>query len=129
MDVRSGKDPSARKKNDSRPLEDPSRTLSHLTLLVLVDALRPDYVKRAPYLKHLAASGATGVLRECFGFVPRAAYFGGLNAEQYGFTNMYCFDPAGSPFGLARALPASPAGAMVEAQAGVRQFLDQSARE
>src|SRR6185369_1740114 len=129
MDVHSGKRDSAKKKLCSRPLDDQSRTSSRLTLLLLVDALRPDYVARAPYLKHLAASGATGVLRECFGFVPRAAYFGGLNAEQYGFTNMYCFDPVGSPFGLARTLPASPAGAMVEAQAGVRQFLEQSARE
>ena len=88
--------------------------LTHLTLLLLVDALRQDYVKRAPYLKHLASLSATGVLQECFGFVPRAAYFGGLDAEQYGFTNMYCFDPVESPFTMAKALPRSPAGALSE---------------
>src|SRR5213080_4652630 len=100
-----------------------------LTLLVLVDALRPDYVTRAPYLKQLAASSATGVFRECFGFVPRAAYFGGLNAEEYGFTNMYCFDPTESPFTMARALPSSRSGSRMEAAAGVRQVLEASARE
>ena len=102
---------------------------THLTLLVLVDALRPDYVSRTRFLKRLAASSATGVLRECFGFVPRAAYFGGLSAGRFGFTNMFCFDPAESPFTMARALPACPAGAAIEAQAGIRQVLEQSARE
>lgn len=102
---------------------------THLTLLLLVDALRPDYVARTQFLKQFAATSSTGVLRECFGFVPRAAYFGGLSAEQYGFTNMFCFDPAHSPFTMASALPASPAGATIEAQAGVRQLLERSARE
>ena len=104
-------------------------TTSKLTLLLLVDALRPDYVERAPFLKKLAASSATGALRECFGFVPRAAYFGGLNAAQYGFTNMYCFDPAHSPFTMARALPSCQGGAAVEAQLGIRQVLEESARD
>ena len=54
-----------------------------MTLLLLVDALRPDYVGRAPWLRSLAGRSATGALRECFGFVPRAAYFGGLDAAQY----------------------------------------------
>ena len=78
--------------------------------------MRPDYIERAPWLRQFAARSATGALRECFGFVPRAAYFGGLNAAAYGFTNMYCFDPERSPFGMAAALPASPAGAVVEAR-------------
>src|SRR5438477_7586327 len=99
---------------------------TRLTLLLLVDALRPDYVTWAPYLKHLAGLSATGVLRECFGFVPRAAYFGGLNAEQYGFTNMYCCNPAESPFTMARTLPSSQVGAMVEARAGIRQVVEES---
>ena len=102
---------------------------THLTVLLLVDALRPDYVARAPGLQRLAGSSATGALREGFGFVPRAAYFGGLDAGQFGFTNMYCFDPAHSPFGLARALPASRAGAVRERQIGLRQLVEASARE
>jgi len=98
-------------------------------LLLLVDALRPDYVARTQFLKQLAATSSTGVLRECFGFVPRAAYFGGLSAQQLGFTNMFCFDPAQSPFTMAGALPASPIGATFEAQAGIRQLVEQSARD
>src|SRR5262245_28223102 len=59
----------------ARRVTDMSSPSTHLTLLLLVDALRPDYVARAPALKGLAAASATGRLRECFGFVPRAAYF------------------------------------------------------
>ena len=77
---------------------------SSLTLLLLLDAFRPDYLRHTPYIRSLAHSGATGALRECFGFLPRAAYFGGLNAEQFGFTNMYCFDPENSIFSSARAV-------------------------
>src|SRR5437667_10008811 len=102
---------------------------TRLTLLLLVDALRADYVTRAPYLKHLAGISATGVLRECFGFVPRAAYFGGLGAEQYGFTNMYCFDPVESPFSMARALPSSRAARLAGAPVEVRQAVEIAARQ
>lgn len=102
---------------------------STLTLMVLVDALRCDYVARTRYLRHLASRSATGALREAFGFVPRAAYFGGLNAAQFGFTNMYCFDPERSPFQVARALPSHRAGASVERALGLRPFIEQVARE
>jgi hypothetical protein len=102
---------------------------SRLTLLFLIDALRPDYVTRAPFLSRLAASSATGVLREGFGFVPRAAYFGGLTAEQYGFTNMYCYDPARSPFTMARAVPVARGGAAIERHFGLRQLVEAAARE
>ena len=85
-----------------------------LTLLLLVDALRHDYVERTQFLRALAGAGATARLREDFGFVPRAAYFGGLSPEQYGFTNMYCCDPVASPFGIARGPPASRLGRTVE---------------
>src|SRR5262245_26196882 len=101
---------------------------TRITLMILVDALRPDYVDRMPYLNSLAAEGATGGLRECFGFVPRAAYFGGLSASQYGFTNMFCFDPKRSPFSMARAMPSSPAGAEAERRLGIRQRVEAAAR-
>lgn len=99
-----------------------------LTLMVLVDALRPDYVARMPFLKSLASRSAVGRLRECFGFVPRAAYFGGLNAAQFGFTNMFCFDPAASPFSVSRWLPSSSEGAAVERAMGLRQLVEERAR-
>ena len=99
-----------------------------LTLMILVDALRPDYVARMPYLRTLARTSCTGRLRECFGFVPRAAYFGGLNAEQFGFTNMFCFDPSASPFTASRWMPHIPQGAMAERAAGIRGVVEKQAR-
>jgi hypothetical protein len=91
--------------------------MSDLTLMVLLDAFRPDYFARTRFLRTLAAGSATGQLRECFGFVPRAAYFAGLNAEQFGFTNMFCYDPQRSPFRAAKSLPrgADPRAALNEA--------------
>jgi predicted AlkP superfamily pyrophosphatase or phosphodiesterase len=80
--------------------------MSALTLLLMVDAFRPDYLRDAPFLRSLAATGATGRLREPFGFLPHAAYFAGLSPEQYGYTNLWCYDPRRSPFSLARRLPA-----------------------
>ena len=76
--------------------------MSDFTLMLLLDAFRPDYFVRTRFLRGLAGRSATGQLRECFGFVPRAAYFGGLSAEQFGFTNMFCYDPAHSPFRAAK---------------------------
>jgi hypothetical protein len=98
------------------------------TLLLLLDAFRPDYLRHTPFIRNLANHSATGFLRECFGFLPRAAYFGGLNAEQFGFTNMYCFDPENSVFSSARtvagAIPQPPS----EIQAFLRRFVENKAR-
>jgi hypothetical protein len=102
---------------------------ARLTLMVLVDALRPDYLTQAPYLRALATAGATGTLRECFGFVPRQAYFGGLTAEQYGFTNMYCWDPESSPFSVARGLPVAALERIPDEAAACRRWVEQTARE
>ncbi len=102
--------------------------MRRLTLALLVDALRADYPRRAPFIRGLAEHGVSGRLREDFGFVPRAAYFGGLTAEAYGYTNMFSFDPAASPFGIARALPAAAGGRAIEEQLGIRQRIEQEAR-
>lgn len=99
-------------------------TPSQLTLFLLVDALRPDYLEHAPFLRALASSSATGALRECFGFVPRQAYFGGLDAGTYGFTNMYCYDPEQSPFSVARGLPRYR-----REPSGLRSMVETAARE
>ncbi len=102
---------------------------SAITLLVLLDAFRPDYVRHTPYLRQLSRHSATGFVRECFGFLPRAAYFGGLDAARFGFTNMYCFDPENSVFSAARALAGHHPGTSPEFQAELRQFADQKAKE
>lgn len=73
-----------------------------LTVFLLIDALRGDYLATAPFLTSLSRRSARGAMRECFGFVPRHGYFGGLDASAYGFTNMYAYDPPQSPFGAAR---------------------------
>ena len=99
--------------------------MQRLTLCLLLDAFRPDYLQHAPFLRDLAA-GAPARLREPFGFLPRAAYFGGLTPEQYGFANMYVRDPARSPFGTARGIDAA-LGAYDRAL-GIRAFIDEAAR-
>jgi hypothetical protein len=102
--------------------------MTHLTLLVLVDACRRDYAERAAFLRDLAGRSRAGALREDFGFVPRAAYFGGLTPGRYGFTNMFCRDPEASPFGVARGLPASAVGRAVEDELGIRALVEAEAR-
>jgi len=99
-----------------------------LTLLLLLDAFRPDYLQWTPFIRSLAGQSATGTLRECFGFLPRAAYFGGLNAEQSGFTNMYCFDPENSIFSSARALGGIRVSSQ-ELSEKFRCFVEEKARE
>ena len=102
--------------------------MTHLTLLLLIDACRRDYLDRTSFLRRLAEDSRYGALREDFGFVPRAAYFGGLTPGQFGFTNMFCFDPAASPFGVARGLPSSRLGRVAEEVLKLRSWLEDQAR-
>ncbi len=76
--------------------------MQKLVLGILLDAFRHDYLRHTNFLRKLAGKSFTGKLREQFGFCPRAAYFGGLEPGQSGFTNMYWLDPARSPFSIAR---------------------------
>ena len=94
------------------------------TLMLLVDALRADYVERMPFLRSLARLSAVGALRECFGFVPRQAYFGGLDASTYGYTNMYRHDPAASPFRVARGVDEASLAKLVQMQVLWRSKLE-----
>ena len=101
--------------------------MTSLTLLLFVDAFRPDYLRDAPYLAGLAGRSASGRLREPFGFLPHAAYFGGLSPEQVGFTNLLCCDPARSPFAVARWLPKT-AFTTEKTAAQIRRYVDEQAR-
>ena len=78
-----------------------------LVMLLLIDAFRLDYFERTDYIANLAKRSVTGALREPFGFLPRAAYFAGLTPEEFGFSNMYCYDPNNTPFGIARGIQVS----------------------
>uniref|UniRef100_A0A7V3KNC2 Alkaline phosphatase family protein n=1 Tax=candidate division WOR-3 bacterium TaxID=2052148 RepID=A0A7V3KNC2_UNCW3 len=102
--------------------------MNKLVLMLLIDAFRADYIRYTTYLKRKQESGITGKFRECFGFVPRAAYFAGLSAEQFGFTNMFCYDPNHSPFTAARFFPAVNDYPKIERVTGVRQAIEQLAR-
>lgn len=99
------------------------------TLMLLIDALRGDYVERMPFLRALAERSAVGRLRECFGFVPRQAYFGGLSASEYGYTNMYRHDPAASPFRAARGVAMPLLDECRAEPAGARAFVEETARQ
>src|ERR1017187_3403833 len=99
-----------------------------MTLLLLLDAFRPDYLRHTPFIRSLARQSAAGALRECFGFLPRSAYFGGLDAEQFGFTNMYCFDPENSIFSSARAVAGPNPSSPSELQEPLRRFVEEKAR-
>ena len=101
--------------------------MRRLTLCVLLDAFRPDYLRHAPYLRAIAGD-APAELREPFGFLPRAAYFGGLTPEQVGFTNMYVYDPEDSPFGMARAFNPDIVATSGLERLGVRAAIDATAR-
>ena len=99
-----------------------------LTLMLLLDAFRPDYLRHTPFIRELASRSATGFLRECFGFLPRAAYFGGLEVQQFGFTNMFCFDPDNSIFSSARTVAAGEPRPPSELENQMRRFVEEKAR-
>ncbi len=98
---------------------------NRLTLLLLIDAFRTDYTQYTPYIRGLTTEGAGGALRDCLGFVQRPAYFGGLSPEEFGFSNMYCFDPRNSPFSIARSLHS---GHNREREANLRELIVKFAR-
>ncbi len=98
---------------------------NRLTLLLLIDAFRADYVQYTPYIRRLTMAGASGALRECFGFVQQQAYFGGLSPAEFGFSSIYCFDPQNSPFSIARSLPSGLRG---EREINLRELIAEFAR-
>ncbi|MGB9586073.1 MAG: alkaline phosphatase family protein, partial [Anaerolineales bacterium] len=102
--------------------------MNRLVLMLLIDGFRADYIRYTTYLKDKQSIGITGRLRECFGFVPRAAYFAGLSAEQFGFTNMFIYDPQNSPFSAARYFPAVNCYPKVERITGIRQEIEYLAK-
>lgn len=92
-----------------------------LLLLLLLDAFRPDYLQRTDYIRHLAHQGATGHLKEAFGFTQHSGYFGGLWPEEYGFSNMFWYDPINSPFQVARFLSGAGVQSSTEAARKARE--------
>ncbi len=79
------------------------------TVLILVDALRWDYVSPVdtPFLQSLAESpnAFRGRTRETFGFQTRPAFFAGLYPETSQICTMFVHSPDTSPFRLLQYYP------------------------
>lgn len=71
-----------------------------VTLLVLVDGLRHDYVNPvdAPFLYSLSELNPCGAVQETFAFQLRPAFLAGLHPEQCGIAHLYLYDPEHSPY-------------------------------
>jgi hypothetical protein len=110
------------------PLPVSSSVMTRLALVLLLDAFRHDYVGRTSFIRDLASRSRHGAMREHFGFLPRAAYFGGLDPGEAGFTNMFCCDAEASPFGLARGLSIGYASRASRERIGARQWIESEAR-
>lgn len=69
-------------------------------VLILVDGFRHDYLNPAdaPFLHALAQQNIDAKVRETFAFELRPAFFAGLHPEECDIANMFCFNPADSPF-------------------------------
>ncbi len=76
-------------------------------LMVLVYALRHDDVApgRTPFLWEVARGGSRGATQEIFAGQLRPAFFAGLYPNESGVGHLFCYDPASSPFRLARLAP------------------------
>src|SRR5688572_229630 len=72
--------------------------MNSIALMVLLDAFRPDYLWRTHFLRDLAHRSGIGEMEEPFGFLPRAAYFGGRAPDDTGYSNIFVREPWRSPF-------------------------------
>jgi hypothetical protein len=99
-----------------------------MLLMILLDGFRHDYLPHTTYLRNLADVSLLGTLKEPFGFCPRAAYFGGIEPSQSGFTNMFWLDPENSPFSLARFLDQSAVRTIPSLHHDARIFIEREAR-
>lgn len=78
-----------------------------LTLAILIDALRHDYIiqEDAPFLHAEASAGTCVPVSETYGFQTRPAYFAGLHPDRSDIANLYVYDPKRSPFRIFRWIP------------------------
>jgi hypothetical protein len=79
------------------------RESERLLLLIVVDALRWDYIERVPYFRRLVSQGPVTRLREPFGFNVWSPLLCGVEAlEENRF--MFVFNPERSPFRFLRGI-------------------------
>lgn len=79
------------------------RESERLLLVLMIDALRWDYIERVPCFRQLASDCALARLREPFGFDVWTPLFYGAEALK-GNRFMFVFSPEQSPFGFLRAV-------------------------
>ena len=74
-------DDDGRPTRETAPLWNDKRTMG---LVREFESRHPpaDYLARTEFLRDLSRRGGVGAMEEPFGFLPRAAYFGGLNQLQ-----------------------------------------------
>ncbi|MEM0912992.1 MAG: alkaline phosphatase family protein [Planctomycetota bacterium] len=83
-----------------------------VTLFLILDAFRHDYLEHAPFLRSLA--DWTGSVRESFGFIStRPAMIAGQHPEQTGLCYEYLFRPEGKTFRWRWCAPLAPISRVV----------------
>jgi hypothetical protein len=81
---------------------------NNITVFILIDAFRPDYIKKAPFIAKLSGTGLSGSLIPPFGFMSTSgAIFAGLDPEKSNLCHKFCLNRESSPF---RFIPPLPAG-------------------
>ena len=83
------------------------------TIFILLDAFRPDYIKKAPFIEKLSHSSLSGSLIPPFGFMSTSgAIFAGLDPEESNLCYKFCLakDPSLFNFtkGLSKFMPTDP---------------------
>ena len=70
--------------NEKRGTETMATPENKLVLMIMVDALRHDYINDtdAPFIHKLSSEGIFGKLQPSFGFEPDGAYFAGLHPDE-----------------------------------------------
>ena len=93
---------------------------SKLTLAVMIDALRYDYINTAEpdFLSSIKDRGVSTTVREVFGFQTRPAFLAGLYPETSNIAHLYTYEPDETPFAEAALIPRP-----------IRQRIDDSALE
>ena len=81
--------------------------MTSLTVFVMLDACRPDYITKSvtPFLFDLSSRGYFRPVKPTFGFEPDAAYLAGLYPDEADGGAQFWHAPDQSPFKFTRAMP------------------------
>ena len=75
------------------------------TVFILLDAFRPDYIKKAPFIEKLSHVSLSGPLIPPFGFMSTSgAIFAGLDPQESNLCHKFCLSKEFSPFNFTKIL-------------------------